>query len=150
MKRVGAQVCAWAVLVACATGPLLAHEDATGIVKDRMDQMKEMGRMVKRINERLKAERDLPGIEGDARALQDSAARIASLFPPGSRDAHSEAAPAVWERWEPFVEDARTLAREAEKLALAARSGAMPEIAAQFRAVNAACTACHDDFRARR
>ena len=66
MSRLGAQVCAWAVLVACATGPLLAHEAATGVVKERMDQMKEMGRSMKRINDRLKSKRDLTGIAADA------------------------------------------------------------------------------------
>src|SRR4051812_21510007 len=140
MKRIGAQVCAWAVLVACAPGPLLGHEGATGIVKDRMDQMEEMGRVVKRINERIKAKRDLPEIERDAQALQQAAVRIPSLFPPGSRDAHSDVTNAVWERWEKFVHDARALEREAKNLGSVAGSGTAPEIVAQFRAVNAACT----------
>ena len=32
----------------------LSHEGATGVVKQRMDEMEHVGRVVKRINERLK------------------------------------------------------------------------------------------------
>jgi cytochrome c556 len=148
MMRTVARFCASAALMALATGAL-AHEGATGVTKERMDDMEEMGRATKRINERLKAGRDLAAIAADARTIQTAAQRFPSLFPPDSADGHSDAKAAVWERWPAFVEAAQALEREADKLEVVARTGARPEVAAQFRAVNAACTACHDAFRSK-
>lgn len=125
----------------------LAHEGATGIVKQRMDDMEKIGRAVKRINDRLKSKRGLAEITRDAEEIRAAAARVPSLFPPGSRDGHSEATPAVWERWPEFVAAARVLEEEAEKLALTARSGQDAAITAQFRATTRACSGCHDLFR---
>ena len=65
--------------------------------------------------------------------IREAAARVPSLFPPGSRDGHSEATPAVWERWPEFVAAARALEGEAEKLAAAARSGHEAAMTGQFQ-----------------
>ena len=129
---------------------VLAHEGATGIVKQRMDEMEQIGRAVKRINERLKSRRGLDSIARDAGEIQTAAGRVPTLFPAGSRDGHSEATLAVWERWPEFVAAARRLGEEAEKLAAAAQSGQEPAIAAQFRTMTRTCSGCHDVFRAKR
>jgi cytochrome c556 len=129
---------------------VLAHEGATGIVKQRMDEMEHVGRVVKRINERLKSKRGLPDIERDAEEIRAAAARIPSLFPPGSRDRHSEAKPAIWDKWPAFEAASRTLVQEAEKLAGAARFGQEPAISAQFRTMTRSCSGCHDAFREKR
>lgn len=128
----------------------LGHEGATGIVKQRMDEMEHIGRVVKRINERLKSKRGLPDIARDAEELRAAATRMPALFPPGSRDGHSEARPAIWERWPEFTAAARLLEEESGKLGDAARAGQESAIAAQFRATTRACSACHDVFRAKR
>ena len=146
MRRLRAGAFAAALLIGNAA---LAHEGATGIVKQRMDEMERVGRVVKRINERLKSTRGLADIARDAEEVQAVAARIPSLFPPGSRDGHSEARPAVWERRPEFEAASRALVEESGKLAAAARSGEEPAIAAQFRSVTQACNGCHDAFRAR-
>jgi cytochrome c556 len=127
----------------------LSHEGATGIVKQRMDEMEHIGRVVKRINERLKSKRGLADIARDAEEVRASASRIPSLFPPGRRDGHSEAKPAVWERWPEFEAASRALVDESEKLAAAARSGQEAAITEQFRATTRACSGCHDVFRAK-
>ncbi len=150
MSRLGAQVCAWAVLVACATGPLLAHETATGVVKERMDQMKEMGRAMKRINDRLKSKRDLTAIAADAERIRDAAQKLPSLFPDGSTDEHSEAKLQIWKQWARFTDGARALQSEADALKEAALAGSAADLTIRVRAVTAACTACHDEFRVRR
>jgi cytochrome c556 len=115
-----------------------------------MDEMEHVGRVVKRINERLKSKRGLAEIAKDAEEIKAAAGRVPSLFPPGSRDGHSEAKPAVWERWPEFVASAQALEREAAKLADTASAGQEPAIAAQFRSVTRACSGCHDVFRAKR
>src|SRR5829696_1019492 len=44
------------------------------------------GRVMKRINERLKSKRGLADIARDAEEIRAAATRIPSLFPPGTRD----------------------------------------------------------------
>jgi len=127
----------------------LGHEGATGVVKQRMDEMEQIGRAVKRINDRLKSKRGLSEIARDAEEIRAAASKMPSLFPPGSRDGHSDATPAVWERW-PLVAAAEALELEAEKLAATARSGPEAPIAAQFRLTTRACSGCHDVFRSKR
>ncbi|HEX8666125.1 MAG TPA: cytochrome c [Beijerinckiaceae bacterium] len=143
----------WALgvgLLASSSSLSPAHEGATGIVKQRMDEMEHVGRVVKRINERLKSKRGLAEIARDAEEIRAAAARAPSLFPPGSRDGHTEATAAVWERWPEFVAAARALEREAEKLGSTAGAGQEAAIAAQFRSVTRACSGCHDVFRVKR
>jgi cytochrome c556 len=126
-----------------------AHEGATGVVKQRMDDMKKIGRALKRTGERLKSKRGLGEIAKDAEEMRVTAERMPSLFPPGSGGGHSEAKAAVWDRWPDFVAAARLFEQEADKLAAAARSGSDPAIAAQFQAVTRACSACHETFKSK-
>jgi cytochrome c556 len=135
--------------VLLVSGAAFSHEGATGIVKQRMDEMEHVGRVVKRINERLKSKRGLPEIVRDAEEIRATAARIPSLFPPGSGDGHSEAKPIVWERWPEFEAASRALVDESEKLAAVARSGQERAIAAQLGSMTRACSGCHDVFRAK-
>ena len=128
----------------------LGHEGATGILKQRMDEMEHVGRVVKRIDERLKSKRGLADIARDAEEIRAAATRMPSLFPAGSRDGHSEAKPAVWARWPEFEAASRALVDESEKLAGAARTGQEPAIASQFRSMTRACSGCHDAFREKR
>jgi cytochrome c556 len=140
-------LCALGAVLLVSGSTSLAHEGATGIVKQRMDEMEKIGRTVKRINDRLKSNRGLAEIARDAEELRAAAARMPSLFPRGSRDGHSEATPAVWERWPEFVAAARLLEEEAGKLAATAPSGQEVEIGRRFRATTRACSGCHDVFR---
>ena len=61
----------------------LGHEGATGIVKQRMDEMEHVGRVVKRINERLKSKRGLADIARDAEEIRAAATRMPVLVPAG-------------------------------------------------------------------
>ena len=128
----------------------LGHEGATGIVKQRMDEMEHVGRVVKRINERLKSKRGLADIARDAEEIRVAAMRIPSLFPAGTLGGHSDAKPAVWARWPEFEAASRALVDESEKLAGAARTGQEPAIASQFRSMTRVCSGFHDAFRENR
>lgn len=136
-------------LLALSSSLSPAHEGATGVVKQRMDDMKKMGRTVKRINERLTSKRALGEIGGDAEEIRTAAARMPSLFPEGSRDGHSEAMAAVWDRWPEFTAAARLLEQEAEKLTAAARSGSDAAVATQVRSMTRACSGCHETFKSK-
>ena len=137
-------------LLALSSSLSPAHEGAAGVVKQRMDEMEKIGRTVKRINERLKSKRGLGEIGHDAEEIRTAAARMPSLFPQGSRDGHTEATAAVWDRQPEFIAAARVLEQEAEKLAAAVRSGTDGAVAAQFRSLTRACSGCHDIFRSKR
>ncbi len=137
------------VLLLCGSTSF-GHEGATGIVKERMDDMKKIARTMKRINDRLKSKRNFAEIVPDANEIRSAAARMPSLFPAASRDGHTEATASVWQRWPDFVAAARLLEQEAEKLASAAGAGQEALIGAQFRSVARACSGCHDDFKLKR
>ena len=87
-----------AVLLVCS-GAVLGHEGATGIVKQRMDEMKDIGRSLKRIGDRLRSKRDLATIATDANVIAAAVTRMPSLFPPESCGGHSVTSAAIWERW---------------------------------------------------
>jgi cytochrome c556 len=128
--------------------PAVAHEQATGVVKERMDAMESMAKAMKAINQRIKANRDLASVKADAQAIQEAAAKIPALFPPGSNQHPSEAKAVIWKTWSDFEAKARVLAVESDKLAKIGSADAKP-LAAQVRAVSQACGGCHEIYRAK-
>lgn len=123
-----------------------AHEGATGIVKQRMDAMADMGKRVKAITQRLRAGRDLAAIKDDAAEMHRLAVEIAPLFPLGSLGPHSDARKAIWENWPDFTAKADALAAEAAKLAEISTDN-VAALRKQIRAVGEACGACHETYR---
>lgn len=153
-----------AVLAALAVGAL-AHSGASGVVKDRMEQMKAVAASMKAIGGMIKG-----AAPYDAAVVRTEAGAIAShggeeltrLFPEGSTMAPSEALPAIWTEWERFSTIADDLSRYAEALAAGAENprgsagglasasdedlvGMSPD--ALFMKVAGTCAACHEDFR---
>ena len=126
-----------------------AHEHATRVVKERMDLMESMAKAQKAISQRLKARRDLELVKADARSIRELAAKIPSLFPPGSREHPSEAKAAIWQNWPDFEKKARAVEAESEKLA-ATEARDVKALTAQARALTDACGACHELYRAKK
>lgn len=124
-----------------------AHEGATGIVKERMDAMTEMGKQVKEISRRVATNRNLASIAESAMRIDATATKIPLLFPAGSGVGVTEATPAIWQRWDEFKTKADALGKEAVALAAAAASGDTKLISARAVALGDACVACHDVFR---
>ncbi len=106
----------------------LAHGGATGIVKERMDGMMAMSKVVKSLSAMMRGD-----TEYDADAVKDGAAIIKShagetltaLFPEGSASDESEAKPEIWSDWESFSAYAKQLSVFADGLAAAADNGLM-------------------------
>ena len=128
--------------------PVHAHEGATGIVKERMMAMGEVGKSMKGISAMLKDEVPYDGAEvarlsGVIHAR--SGDHLTKLFPAGSLDAPTEALPSIWEQWDRFDALARRLTDAAKNLEAAAadRSGARQA----FAGLAKTCRACHTDFR---
>jgi cytochrome c556 len=140
----------FALLAALAFVPLaLAHEGATGVVKERMDLMKRQKDDMKIIGLMAKGKTKFnPAKAAEAaRDIETTAAKIHELFPEGTDGGHSEAKPEIWRKWDEFTGDADSLRTQAEALAAALDANA-PDWKTDFQAVIDACKTCHKSFRA--
>lgn len=118
-----------ATIIATSTAlAALAHGGATGIVKERMDAMADMGKAIKSITPMMRGETDY-----DAKVVRQAAATFSrhagasmtDLFPEGSGGMPSEAKDAIWSKWEEFSALAEQLEIVSEGLAGAADNGLM-------------------------
>jgi cytochrome c556 len=138
-----------AALVAAAATASLAHEGhehATGVVRERMELMTDMGHRLVAISKRLRANNELNRIPDDVRAIHDLAAKILPLFPAGSNQYPTAAKPELWKNPDDFKDKAKALEIEAEKLTQTSIADGKA-LRDQFRAVAFACDACHDKYR---
>ena len=127
----------------------LAHEEATGVVKERMDLMDSQKDAMKIIGLMAKGKTpfDAAKAADAARDIETTAAKIHELFPEGSAGGHSDAKDAIWRKWDEFTGDADALKTQAKALAAALETSA-PDWKTGFKAVIDACKTCHKSFRA--
>lgn len=114
------------VAIAGLGAAAFAHTGATGVVKERMDAMKQMGDAIKRIKPMMsgEAEYDPAAVREAARAIAaDAGDAMTRKFPEGSSDHPSEVLPRTWDEWDRFAALAAQLETAAEGLALAADNG---------------------------
>ena len=154
MLRIAAVAAVFAAVFSIAA-PMksTAHSGAKGIVKERMDAMKEMQQAMKALNAMLSGEQTMnrEAAAGHATVIRAHAgSAMTRQFPPGSLDHPSEALPSIWEEWPEFERQAADLEQDASALleALGA-AGAGRGWEAQFKRVAASCKSCHDDFKKR-
>lgn len=108
-----------ALVLASAVAAHEGHQQATGVVAERTDLMKEVGRATKQSANMLNGK-----ITYDAAVLRANAELIArsggtalmELFPVGSDSTASDALPTVWEDWPRFEAYAKQMSRLAEAL----------------------------------
>ncbi len=154
MKRVSVVLCVVLSISVVAGGAIFgaahlkAHEDATGIVKERMDNMKSFGKAVGAMSDMIKGTIAYDGLavrQGAKTIRSHSGDELIALFPEGSMDEHSEALPTIWQDWTRFSDLAAKLQTRAGALEAAADSQAafMPA----FIDLTDTCTACHTKFR---
>ena len=153
---------------ALATAAVFAHDDHTGVAKQRHDLMESMADAMQSMASMAR------GIQPyDADKTREMAGKIASsgdnltsLFPEGSLTPGSDALPAIWEDWDRFASLASNLTDAANALVEVADTPPAPPSAAPpdpaagdaseepakdagtglFK-VGMSCKACHDDFR---
>ena len=127
----------------------LAHEGATGVVKERMDLMKDQRDAMKTIGEMAKGKTPFDAAKASeaAREIETTAKKIHRLFPEGTDGGHSEALPAIWGQWDRFSGDADDLADVAGALASSLNDATRDDWKAEFKRVTNACKSCHQDFR---
>lgn len=130
-------------------GAVLAHSGATGIVKERMDAMKAIGKAMKSLGAMAKGEAafDAGKVGAASKTISDHAGEFDRLFPDtkASRKSHvTEAAPAIWTDKPAFLALAKDLVEAAGALETV---GARAELGAQMKALGATCKGCHEKFR---
>jgi cytochrome c556 len=126
------------------------HSGATGIVKERMETMKEIGAEMKKIAAMVRGTTDFEAetVERSALQLKAHARAIPDLFPPDTNEMPSEALADIWTEWDRFSDIARELEDSAAGLAASAGAASDAEaIANDFRAVSETCRSCHESFR---
>jgi cytochrome c556 len=123
----------------------LAHSGATGVVKERMDMMKDLGGAMKVLVQQSNEHNfEKAQVLHARRTIIDHADHLADLFPVGSDTKPSEAAPAIWtdkDRFDGLFGDMREAA---------VRLSTGPELKPLKEQVNeivATCKECHQEFR---
>jgi len=139
-------ISAFAIVMSCFALAHEGHEHATGVVRERMVLMEDMGKRLLAISKRLRANKELDRVAADARAIHEMASKITSQFPPGSTQSPTAAKPDVWQQWPDFREKAKALEAQAEKFAAMSTADGKA-LRDQFRAVGLACDRCHETYR---
>jgi cytochrome c556 len=129
-------------------------DDLQTVVDTRRATMKDIAAQTKAIYAVVNAKSgDMADMQKRALQIQADAAKIPTLFPPGTSTSElgdkTHALPAIWEQMDSFKANAANLQTQAGKLAAAAQGGDMAAFSAQFAAMGKACGTCHTDFRAK-
>ena len=123
MKRLALWASAACLTAGLAAAGALAHGNATGIVKERMDLMESIGDAMKAITAMMrgKEEYEVEKVRRLAGTIASHGGeKMTALFPEGSLDQPTEALPAIWTDWEQFSALAAQLEDYAGALAAAA------------------------------
>ena len=142
-------VTALALVLVC--GAALAHRDATGIVKQRMDAMTAMGDAMKALRAMMRGAQpyDAERVMTHATTIAGHAGeKMTALFPEGSLKHPTRAKPAIWDDWNRFAESARQLAMHADALAATASNDRAPDDV--FKRLQQTCSDCHRAFRTKK
>ena len=141
------------MVAACATalaGAAFAHSGATGIVKERMDVMSDIGKSMKVLGAFVKDEKtyNADAAKAAAESIGAHAKMIPHLFPEGSNKKPSEALPAIWNDWTAFTAIAAEMETAAGALSIAAGDATDAEgIRPAFLSLAKTCKGCHQKFR---
>ena len=126
-----------------------AHGGAKGIVKERMEVMKAIGKAMKIVGTmtRGKVPLDPAKIQKAAAEIADHGLRIPAMFPKGGSHGGTEASPEIWLDPEGFQKSADGLVAAARTLAAAARTNDASAVNTAYRALGKTCGSCHKQFR---
>lgn len=107
----GAMLLAWSSI-------LQAHDGASGVVKDRMDMMKDMGKAMKAMAPMMQGKADYQSfhVKEAARIIKEGSDHMPMMFPEGSEKAPSEASGNIWKDWTGFELNAKILSAYAAAL----------------------------------
>ena len=136
-------------------GQARAHQGASGIVKERMDAMSDIGRATKSVTAMAngKTPLDIEVVRANGRRIAAHAARVTHLFPDTAasrKGKHTEAKPSIWTEWDAFERLNATLQEQAKALADFPKQGDRRTLKLRQRDLTATCRECHKRFRAKK
>ena len=126
--------------------PLLAHEGAKGIVKERMDKFKMSKTMMKTIHKSIQNE-DFATIEKSATTLYNWSKEMIKYFPEGSDEAPSEASADIWLDPDGFKKVVNNFELASLKLINKSKEKDFDKTVESFRSLAGTCKGCHQKFR---
>lgn len=125
--------CSLVVIFLAATATVaLAHSGATGVVKQRMDAMSELGKTIKELAAMMRGEKvyEAKVVKAGAALIgKHSGDSMTGLFPKGSKHGPSEAREEIWTNWDEFEDLSNRLEIFAAGLSDAANNGMMADAA---------------------
>ena len=127
-------------------GILSAHDGATGIVKERMDNFKATQGHLKAIGGLMRSG-DYAAIIEHAQQIKAWADKMPDFFPEGSGGAPSAAKPRIWEDFDGFKAAAQSHANATQGIIDAANAQDMSALTAAFQATAGSCGSCHKVFK---
>jgi cytochrome c556 len=153
LKLVVLKLAFGAVLAATLAAGVAYAQDPAAIAKARQGHYKEIGKAAKVTRDQLmKAKPDIAVIQAAAKTIDTLAPQVPTWFPPGTgRDVvpKSEALPVIWQKPDEFKKDAAGFAAAAHEFYLAAQSGKLDAVRADYPTLGGACKTCHDAFKAK-
>ena len=127
-------------------GILSAHDGATGIVKERMDNFKATQGHLKAIGGLMRSG-DYAAIIEHAQQIKAWADKMPDFFPEGSGGTPSAAKPRIWEDFDGFKAAAQSHANATQGIIDAANAQDMSALTAAFQATAGSCGSCHKVFK---
>jgi cytochrome c556 len=128
-----------------------AEEDALKIMHERHEAMEDLGKAMKGLHRNLDASPpDINAIRLETSTMATTAAKIPSLFPPGTGPdvGKTRAKAEIWKQQELFLRRSKEFLAAARAIDAAAKTGDVTKVMALHDNVDKACKACHDPFRA--
>jgi cytochrome c556 len=141
------------LILGLKTNFAIAHENSTGILKERMQLMKNLGKAMKDFSLILRAQNNY-NIESLSSIILEikvhSGENLTKLFLEKSKDIASKSDPVIWDSWFDFSGIASDLFDESERLEKRLESFErlnISEVVKSFRSIAKTCKNCHSQFR---
>jgi cytochrome c556 len=127
-----------------------AHSGAKGIIKERMDLMKDIGKAMKTLSAmaRGKVVLDSAKVKAAAGSIAQHGQKIPALFPKGSNKGVTEAGPRIWKDPEDFRKSADEMVAVAREITGQSKNTAA--LKAAYRKLGKTCSACHKLYRVKK
>ena len=136
------------LLISCIVliTPSVAHEGATGVVKERMNKFKMSKKIMQTIHKSIQNE-DFETIEKSATTLHNWSKVMIKYFPEGSDGAPSEASTDIWLDPEGFKKAVNNFELASLKLINNSKEKDFDKTVDSFRSLAGTCKGCHQKFR---
>ncbi|MEM9249056.1 MAG: cytochrome c [Pseudomonadota bacterium] len=137
-----------AVVTICATAALAHVGVKNGAVMERMHNMKDSAQALSVLGKMDKGQHvfDADKAAEAKRTLESLSARVPALFEALETDPLMEARPVLWDEWEAFVARSAAMDKAIAALDVSSKDALRPGL----RSVARACSACHEDYRAKK